>query len=248
VDNSEIKLILSAFPPHPEETLDPTLKEAWQKAQQDPELKKWLEEQQHFDRIICDKLKCCTVPPDLKASILAGSKVSSSSQRFQRYGFWALAACLLLIIGVSISLQSNISARPTMENFRDAITQEAETMIRQGIKLDFQSSEPRHVYQWIHDQKMVQTELFNPSTITAQTFGCKALAWRGHKVAMVCFRGPENQMAHLFIIDRSLISVPERNCKEITTTTALPTASWFDQNHVYVLVGNDSNVRVVDFL
>jgi uncharacterized membrane protein YbaN (DUF454 family) len=248
VDNSEAKLILSAYRPDGQEALDPCMKEALEQAQRDPELRQWLEDQQRFDRVICDKLKCCGVPKDLKSTILAGHKTIEDPRLWRHSTVWAAAALFLILISLGY-LWIGEKDKPTLSQYRDEVAQAAIAMIDHGITLDYQSADNQKVIEWVKDRQLASRFTLTKGMDQSKPFGCKSIQWRGHPVAMVCFKGPDNQVAHLFILKRDLLSgIPERQLKEIVSVDGLPIASWFDQANVYVLVGDTPRVRIEDFL
>jgi hypothetical protein len=248
VDNSEAKLILSAYRPDGQEALDPRMKEALEQAKRDPELGKWLEDQQIFDRVVCEKLKCCCVPADLKATILAGCNSGKNPRRKASLTVWALAASLFVVLGLGLwrGMPEN---KPTLAEYRDEVAHAAAAMIDSGISLDYQSAENNKVMEWVESRQMASRVDFTKGMDHSTPFGCKAIEWRGHRVAMVCFKGPQNQVVHLFILKRDLLAkMPERQVKEIGNMEGLPVASWFDEANAYVLVGDNPRVRIEDFL
>ncbi len=248
MNNSEAKLILSAYRPDGQEALDPRMKEALEQAKRDPELGNWLEEQQMFDRVVCDKLKCCCVPADLKATILAGCETMEGACWWRHPKVWALAATLFFLLGLGL-WWADIAGKPTLADYRDEVALAAVAMIDRGFKLDYQSAENYKVMEWVEARQLASRVGFTPGMDQSRPFGCKAIEWRGHRVAMVCFKGPDNQVAHLFILRRDLLAkAPERQSKEITTMEGLSVVSWFDQANAYVLVGDNPRVRIEDFL
>src|SRR4029434_1394545 len=70
--------------------------EALAQAQRDPQLRAWLEDSQHFDRAISERLRSLDVPPDLRATILAGGRLSRPPRWWQSRRLWAIAAMFAL--------------------------------------------------------------------------------------------------------------------------------------------------------
>jgi hypothetical protein len=143
----------------------------------------------------------------------------------------------------------NEPEKPTLAEYRDEVARTAVSMIDGGFSMDYQSADNHKVMEWIEARQLASRVGFTQGMDQSKPFGCKAIEWRGHRVAMICFKGPGNQVAHLFILKKDLLAnVPGRQCKEIVTMEGLSVASWFDQANAYVLVGDNPRVRIEDFL
>lgn len=249
MDNSEAKLVLSAYRPDGQEAQDPRMKEALEQAKCDPQLALWLAEQQTFDRLICDKLSCCCVPKDLKTTILTSGQQSLSKPWWNHPYGWALAAVLLVVLGLGIFMRPTSFLKPTLAEYRDDVAQLAGSFIDQGMNLDYTSQEQGQVIDWVIAQKLASRINVTGGISQSEPFGCRAIDWRGHRLAMVCFKDQQNQVAHLFILNRQILgNLPERQVKEISRIGGLPIATWYDEMNAYVLVGHDPSVRIADFL
>jgi len=105
----EAKLILEVSRPGDEAAADPQLAAALALAQTDPELDAWLARERAWDAAIRRELRTVPVPADLKASLLAGSKVVPLPPAESRPSFtawltplvWAMAAALILFAGLA---------------------------------------------------------------------------------------------------------------------------------------------------
>src|SRR4030095_5212603 len=94
--NEQARLLLSAYRPGGSDAKDPAFAEALALAQRDPQLRAWLEDSQHFDRAISERLRSLDVPPDLRATILAGGRLSRPPRWWQSRRLWAIAAMFAL--------------------------------------------------------------------------------------------------------------------------------------------------------
>jgi len=85
--NEQARLLLSAYRHSGGDANDPAFAEALALAQRDPQLRAWLEESQHFDRAISERLRSLDVPPDLRETILAGARLSRAPRWWQSRAF-----------------------------------------------------------------------------------------------------------------------------------------------------------------
>ena len=100
--NEQAKFILNAYRAGAKDSRDPTVAEALRMASLDPQLKRWLADEQAHSAAVSAKLREIAPPPDLRNAILAGARVSSEAERrsyWLRITGYAAAACLVGVVG-----------------------------------------------------------------------------------------------------------------------------------------------------
>ncbi|NJK91445.1 MAG: DUF3379 domain-containing protein [Blastochloris sp.] len=196
MDNTEAKLILSAYRSQGQEAQDPHFAAALEQARLDPDLGAWFAEQQKFDRAISEKLGGCPVPQSLKSTILAGTQTQVSPRSWRQVMPWALAAMLILGLGLGFWFQQT-PQQPSWADYREEVGAKAVALIENGFELEYQSSDRTSVMDWIRKRQLVGHVSLTQGMTESRPLGCKALEWRGHQLALVCFKSDQNQVAHL---------------------------------------------------
>ena len=66
--------------------------------------------------------------------------------------------------------------------------------------------------------------------------GCRTLRFRGHNVALLCFKRAEGDLIHLLVIDRKAMKI-KNNARDpqYTPEGDWMTATWQDDNHTYLI-------------
>lgn len=115
MNNDEAKFILSAYRPDGRDAADPQFAEALAQAERDPELRRWLEHQRAFDRVVADRLAAVAPPPGLREAILAGARASQPRRNWWTQPAWlAAAAAIALAALVGVRLARNTAAGGTL--------------------------------------------------------------------------------------------------------------------------------------
>ena len=102
--SEEARFLFSAFRPGGQDADDPAFAAAIEAAKNDPELARWLAEQQAFDQAVAGHLRAVEIPADLRARILAGAALSRRRSRWTPARIWAVVALLAITAVVCIAL------------------------------------------------------------------------------------------------------------------------------------------------
>lgn len=230
--NEEAKFVLHAYRPNGADAGDVTFSAALEQARQDPALEKWFTAQQAFDRAMCAKLGSVAPPESLRASILAGAKVSE--RRGAARAWWrspvpvALAASLALLLAVGIALwpasasAEQIAAFAIADTLRQshagmagpeaaelqAMLSQADRPLAAGVPLDFAA---------------------------LRTTGCRTIRFEGRELLEVCFKR-NGRWFHCYVARTA--DFPRLAAKlppVFADKDGASAAAWSDGDHLFIV-------------
>jgi hypothetical protein len=184
MSNDEAKFILHAYRPSGRDANNPGMTAALAQAKSDPALGAWFAREQAHAGAMAKKLNEIMPPPGLREAILAGAdatkRAAPKSTRWQAPAWFAIAACVALLVGASISFWPKSGAAA------DEMTAFAFDDVRHG----------QHGGHGVAAHTL-QTELADPNTHFADGLlvdfstlakkGRRTLRVAGHDVIEVCF-------------------------------------------------------------
>lgn len=192
--NEDPKLILGAYRASGADANDPAFAEALAAAERDPQLAAWFREAQEFDRAIATKLGGIAVPENLRAKILEGGRASRRAAWWLQPRLWAIAALLLLLVGVAwvwLPHGSGLAAWQTQA------VATLDGVIGARVQLDREFPEPEKLVAWLQEQSAPVLPTLPDALANRTAIGCKKWEWRGLKFGMVCLHLEGSQTAHL---------------------------------------------------
>jgi len=173
-------------------------------------------------------------------------EISSQSRPVSRSA-WApwniplVAMAVLLLIFALRSLWMPPSSRP-LTDFRSEMV----NFIKAPPTLQQQSSQLSELNQWISKTR-APSGFVVPARVQEQpAVGCRVLRFEGRDVTLVCFRGGNASLVHLFVVDAAAVSgLPERQRAEIASEGEWMTAAWSDARYDYLLAvqGDEAAIK-----
>jgi hypothetical protein len=232
--NEQARLLLSAYRPGGSDAKDPAFVEALAQAQRDPQLRAWLEDSQHFDRAISERLRSLDVPPDLRATILAGVRLSRPPRWWQSPRLWAIAATFAIAATATwfwwprsekvrgsqngafqyprqeprIIWYPDLQRTPELELWQVDVLAEIEAVEHGTVRLDLENSDSLPLLDWLRTRGIP-----NPPTVPTmlagkKALGCKALKSAGRFVSVICFKLDNEGVVHLFTTSGAGLQFP----------------------------------------
>lgn len=182
MNNAEAKFILQGYRPNGADAGDATFCAAVEQAKTDPALGEWFARQQAFDAVISDKLNQVVPPPDLRAAILAGGRVTAAgttSRRWWNQPVWmGAAAAIAIMFATTIALWPRSAL--AFDEFALADAKNSATHGGHG-----------------HENNQLQAVLNNPATpltgklpidfASLHDKGCRMVQFEGRDVLEICF-------------------------------------------------------------
>jgi len=230
----EARLILQAYHPDGRDAGDAAFCEALKLAETDPELARWFEAEQAFDRVMMAKLGEARVPAELHAAILAGvSPAEAHPHRvWVRPAWMAAAAAVVLVLGaMALFRPSRAAADTEIVAFVTDDARHPETHRGGGpAAAALQASLVRPAMR-LGDSL--------PADLAAlHATGCHAITFHGHELLEVCFQR-NGAWFHCYVgRPADFPSLAGQVRPSIQTRDKLAVATWADAAHVYLLVSD----------
>ncbi len=261
MDKDQIRQTLSGYRPDLYQDDDPVISASLEAAKADTDLNAWLESEIAFDREFSLALSSVKPPREAKEkllrlhanaddqppSILAGP---TTPKRSPIYKFGAIAALLIfsaILTGKYFLFPAPVEftahSSPTEETFREQMAWFASQRFVLDKRFDTNSASAN----WLRDNHFPAPQSIPGKLVRFQGMGCKKIDWQGQKVGLICFKNEDNEIVHLFIVDRAAISHdPDaaRAYDEAFVFHDRETKGWKDDNRLYLLVGSEPGVLV----
>ena len=236
MNSLEAKFILEACRAGELDADDPRIAEALRAAESDPELARWFAEVQSLDRAVAAKLKAVPVPVDLLARIRAGGGSSLPPQERSAPGMNRRRWLALAAAGVAAAVPATLFLTRSRPGRLAAYRSDMAAFIAGwDFAFDLNEIEFPKIRAWLLSKGTLAT-LTAPQTLAgSSTIGCKTLRWQGNRTALICF-SPRGLGAtfHLFAIDRSAVIDPPTNTPEPLKLPGWNSATWADNENVYL--------------
>jgi hypothetical protein len=209
VDNQQAKLLLGAARANGADANDPRIAEALEQARHDPELARWLAEERAFDTAVVRKLQGKEPPADLRARLIAGARVNTSSKKRRGLpvAWWiGLAAAVALVASTaawwqlrSVEPGAELAARPALLEWQQSCLAIFDDP---NFALDLMHGEYPPLEQHLTGRgtRVLPAIPFAPGAVGL--VGCKVLAWRDQPVSFLCFKADTGELVHLFVVPR----------------------------------------------
>lgn len=243
--NEEAKFILGAVRPGHIDPSDPDLAEALRLAGTDPELNAWFARSTAFDTVVADRLRRIAPPDDLKATILAGVRVSRLPARRPPRRFpvsrvlLAMAALLAISLVVTrflpiSSVTPPISGEQILAGFRSDMLREIENL----QQIDYVSNDPDKVAKWLRENEAAPDFEIPSDTGGHSLVGCKVLVWKGHRVSLICFTNPNADGPpglHLLTLAADALPDFDGSSESVLREGQWSTSTWREGDSIHVL-------------
>lgn len=237
MDNEEAKFLLQANRPHGQDAEDPKIAEALEHARRDPELSRWLEEEQAFDRLMSNKLSAGPVPDGLKETILAGGKLVRPVAFWRRPAVLAVAACFAILLVLTLFSPQVAEAR-SVDKF-------AAEYVATLTKLGHTGESFEQLRPFLRGR-----DVSVPSGLKGvPTVGCCEGKFNGKNFSIICFKSNEDGLrpeVHLLVFDREdLPDLPEPGQAMLSQQGDWSVACWSKEKLSYVLakVGKKESLK-----
>ena len=244
---AEAKEILSGYRPGTEDEHDPFFAQALEFTRENPDLAQWFAGEQAFDLAISRKIQEGDAPFGLRTALLAAAR-TRTSERFSwtwpRVLAMAFGTALLTLLA-TIGLMNHFQSHGGMGEYRDEMV----SFVNVPPTLPLKTGDMQEIRSRLADQAHLAGVEFPKGVMQLPALGCRSLFFRGHQVGLVCFRRQDNQLVHVFVIDKNAFA-----------TSALPremhykqdgpwgTAMWMKGDMVYLLATTGDRQTVESLL
>ncbi|MFN2477421.1 MAG: hypothetical protein ABR526_13905 [Chthoniobacterales bacterium] len=232
MNNQEAKFILSAYRPGGEDAADAKFAEVLEQVSRDPELAEWFAEQRAFDVAISQALSASTIPPDLRANILAGARISQQRPRWRRPAALALAAVVVLLAAVA-GMWMNRGSQ--IESWQKQTLAVVETIAAGGSQFDHESSDGRVLQQWLQARHAPAPAALPAGLQALPALGCKTVSFEGRSVSIICFRLHSGELIHLVVTNASARTHAPPQQPRVVQHGSWITATWTENGQACML-------------
>lgn len=245
MNEQEARLILQSYRPGVEDPSDPQFAEALRMATENPELARWWEEEQAFDREMVAHLEAVPAPFGLKTRILARATAPATSG-FARWvvGLAGAAALLFLLAQVADVWRNAAPEASTLPGYASEMV----SFVKLPPSLEMESADLGAIKGWLAQKEAVAPDV--PQNLAAlQPVGCRVLSFRGHDVTLICFHREGGRLAHLFVVDRAaLLRVKPGAAVVFRREGEWTTATWAEKDRVYMIAVQGDEAAAQSYL
>lgn len=233
MNNDEAKFILSAYRPGGEDASDARFAEALAQAERDPELTAWFEDARHFDGALSEAVQTIPLPPELRASIVAGGKISRPRWSPTRRNFLALAAGIVLLAALAgVWFQQRAPQLALWQ--RDALAF-IEVLGRDEASFDMQNKDVAVLQDWLQAQHAPAPASLPAALRNMPSLGCKTIDSAGRAVTIICFKMETGEVIHLAVTNPESSARTQATAPRFVEEDGWRTASWTESDHAYML-------------
>jgi hypothetical protein len=227
------------------EAIDPRFAEARRRAEANPALAQWWAREKDVDRALGAKLATVPVPADLKARLMFSRKTAPPVQRNWARAALVAAACLIALAILFGSWRGPFQPAVSLADYRDEMV----GFIKVDPNLEMKSPDFAQVRDWLGKNRG-PSHLTLPKKLQAlEPIGCRTLRFRGHDVALICFKRKEGGLLHLFVVDRrALPGVLKSRGSEITAEANWMTAAWGEGDQIYLMTAQSDRQTLESYL
>ncbi|MBL9194947.1 MAG: hypothetical protein JNJ82_21505 [Opitutaceae bacterium] len=234
MNREEAQFILGAYRPNGADAHDPQFQDALALAQRDPELGRWLAEQQALDRAFSAKIRSRPLPGDLKAQLLLARTTVRRGAWWRKPVWLATAACFAVLLVAGGLLLSGRGHTAEFAAFRDAMAAASADM---GDHADVWGLDTDGYRKWLAKNRGTSDFVLPASLADRGIAACKIVEWQGHRVTMLCLKSG-GQHLDLFVINASELPGIALGSKPLLVAdSGATTAAWQHNGNVYLLAG-----------
>ncbi|MDX2226994.1 MAG: hypothetical protein SFY92_07900 [Verrucomicrobiae bacterium] len=215
-------------------------------AQNDPELKQWLDDELQTDAALRVRLRAVPVPADLRQKILAAVQKQSATPGiipFYRHPVvLSMAACLMVALGLALYYKSHV--RPAVDQavarlrFND-FTHDAFAFVQSDWSLQYEGGDQEKVREWLRAHHAPADYIKPGGLEKLQGLGCRTLDWKGQKVSVICFLVSPGKEVHLLVINRDVFGdSPPAGRTFFASAGKWSRVAWTDENKAYLMAGD----------
>lgn len=241
---AEAREILQAYRPGADDATDAQIAEALRLVAAHPELARWWEEEQAFDRAVAAQLAAIPAPFGLKTRILAEA-IPPARRSAWRWIFGSAVAVATLLL---LAQLTGVWQRPPPANLSHDYAREMASFIQLTPPLQMESNNLGAIQDWLTTKTAQPVKIPAPIAALAPV-GCRLLSFRGHDVTLICFHAEGKRLAHLFVVDRAALPNLKPGDKPIFANEhGWMTATWAEGDHVYLVTMQGSRAAVEQLL
>jgi uncharacterized membrane protein YbaN (DUF454 family) len=248
MNRDEARQILLLRRPGAADEADPQIAAALALARRDPELARWLAEQEARQNAVRAAFREISVPDGLKEQIISEQ---AAQQRMTAHRRKTALATVMVVAGLVLLAWQFFPARPADDTFAVYRQRMAGVALR-GYAMDLITNNPAEIRDYLAQHQAPADYVLPASLQRIELVGCAIQNWQGAKVSMICFRTgrplPPGQASDLwlFVVDRAAVKAsPATELPQLAAVNRLITAVWSQGEKLYLLetAGDEAAIR-----
>jgi hypothetical protein len=244
-ETSSLRGMLSVHRENDMEANDPRFAEARRKAESDSTLGKWWAAEQEQDRAIGAKLASIPVPAGLKARLLSPPQTTVAPRPAWTRAALLAAACLVALAILFGSWRGPFQPAVSLADYRDEMV----GFIKVDPNLEMKSTDLTKVTNWLQKSHAPAPLTLPKKLRDLEPIGCRTLRFRGHDVALICFKRKEGSLLHLFVVNGAALPKAMKNKeRQISPEGTWMTAAWSHGDQVYLMTAQGDQQAIESYL
>lgn len=246
----EARQILLTYRPWASEDERAEFADAIALCRQDPESAAWFEKHCAAQNAVHARFQGISLPEGLKEQILAERKARASILWLRQPAWLAVAAAVVLIAVITTFWAARRS--PTDDVGFAAFRSRMIGLALRSYGMDLETNNAAQIRAYLATRQAHADYLVPKGMTQSPLVGCGVLSWQNRRVTMICFRtgrplkpGEKTDLL-LFVMDRSAVpNPPGTGSVDISNVKSYVTASWSEQDKIYLLAspGSDADLR-----
>ena len=230
MSTEEAKRILSA---HRLDDQSVVVRQAVQRAQDDPRMAAWLIDQRTLDEALRRGITEQPVPASLRELILDRARVPAHAARMRLSPVWGLAAMLVLTSMLVVVVIGRPSA--SLDEFRLAMAREV--WPDGGEHVDFTSSNLAVIQVWLKAKGASSIDSLPAAVSDCRIRGARIVEFSGRQVPILCLL-ENGKHLHLCVVpNEALAQSLDPAMPQFEKLDGWRTVAWSHRNHTYLLHG-----------
>ncbi len=231
----EARAILEVYRRGADDAGDPFFAEALELASTDPGLGKWFHDEQAMDTAISGKLNSVSVPPGLKAALVATMEPRNTFEWTwpSAAGLAAAAALVTLLLALGfLRPGTKTGGGDALENFRSEMV----NFVSIDPSLEMETGDLGKIREHLAANTALTSIDIPPGIQKLPAVGCRRLLFRGYKVGLLCFHSGGDRLAHLLVVNAAAFDgepLPQEH--EFRKEGDWMTATWARDGKLYVV-------------
>lgn len=239
MNRDEAQFVLRAYRLGSQDAEDPQFAAALALARRDPELARWLSEEQSIDAALARRIReAIPVPPNLKSQLLLLRATQRTVPAWRR-PWLAIAASVAVALGTATAVwwrlaEQRADRERPLEAFRSSMAAAAADMANHMDVMGLTGDELR---RWLVAHGGEAGYVLPPGLADKDIAACRIVEWQQRRVTMLCFKF-NGTHADLFVVDASALPHLSATGPLLAASGGASTVTWQREGKVYLLIAN----------
>ena len=148
------------------------------------------------------------------------------------WNFIFLAVATVVLLGAFLIWTRPMRAPASLADYRDEMV----SFVKVEPNLEMRSKQLSEVMNWLENSRAPSGFAIPEKVRSMELAGCRVLRFHGHDVTLVCFRRENENLLHLFVMDRAALpTLPDKDRAKFSSQDGWMTAAWAEGDHVFLI-------------